>query len=124
MKRMFTSLILVLFTCSLVLAAVPAGYVMAKVMEIQSSDTSALDLRLTLIEPNGQMRERRIQTLSQTKEGLTSSLTVFLSLKMCETHGFSPSSSKGEDRTVDLSACLEAKPAHRLIRGGRLVHGQ
>lgn len=79
MKRMFTSLILVLFTCSLVLAAVPAGHVMAKVMEIQSSDTSALDLRLTLIEPNGQMRERRIQTLSQTKEGLTSSLTVFLS---------------------------------------------
>ena len=79
MKRMLTSLILVLFTCSLILAAVPAGHVMAKVMEIQSSDTSALDLRLTLIDPNGQMRERRIQTLSQTKDGLTSSLTVFLS---------------------------------------------
>ncbi|NLA98894.1 MAG: outer membrane lipoprotein-sorting protein, partial [Spirochaetales bacterium] len=41
MKRMLTSLILVLFTCSLVLAAVPAGHVMAKVMEIQSSDTAA-----------------------------------------------------------------------------------
>ena len=79
MKRTLPSLILLFLASSLVWAAMPAGQVMAKVMEIQNSDTSALDLKLTLIEPNGQMRERRIQTLSQTKDGLTSSLTVFLS---------------------------------------------
>ena len=79
MKRTITTLILLLLASSLVWAAMPADQVMAKVMEVQTSDSSALDLKLTLIEPNGQMRERRIQTLSQTKNGLTSSLTVFLS---------------------------------------------
>ncbi len=79
MNRKTTTLMILLFGLSLLWAAGPADQVMSKVMEIQTSDTSALDLKLTLIEPNGQMRERRIQTLSQTKDGLTSSLTVFLS---------------------------------------------
>ena len=79
MKRPFITLILLILAASLVWADLSAGHVMTKVMETQSSSSSALDLRLTLIDPNGQIRERRIQTLSQTKDGLTSSLTIFLS---------------------------------------------
>ncbi len=79
MKRLFITLTLLILASSLVSADLSANQIMAKVMETQSSSSSALDLMLTLIDPNGQMRERRIQTLSQTKDGLTSSLTIFLS---------------------------------------------
>lgn len=79
MKRLSTILMLLTLASSLLWADLTAAQIMAKVMDVQSSTSSALDLRLTLIEPDGQMRERRIQTLSQTKDGLTSTLTVFLS---------------------------------------------
>lgn len=79
MKRFLALLILLITTMGIAWAAMSAGQVMAKVMETQTSSTSALDLLLTLIETDGQTRERRLQTLSQTKEGLTSTLTVFLS---------------------------------------------
>ncbi len=53
--------------------------IMDKVMEVQSSNSSALDLGLTLIDSGGQERTRRLQTLSLTENGRTSSITVFLS---------------------------------------------
>ncbi len=53
--------------------------IMDKVMEVQSSDSSALDLELTLIDSGGQERTRRLQTLSLTEGDKTSSITVFLS---------------------------------------------
>jgi outer membrane lipoprotein-sorting protein len=79
MKRLLTILIVLSLASGLVWAEMSAGQIMSKVMEVQSSSSSALDLKLSLIEPSGQTRERRIQTLSQTKNGLTSTLTVFLS---------------------------------------------
>ncbi|NBK23734.1 MAG: outer membrane lipoprotein-sorting protein [Spirochaetia bacterium] len=53
--------------------------IMDKVMEVQSSNSSAMDLELTLIDAGGQERTRRLQTLSLTENGRTSSITVFLS---------------------------------------------
>ena len=53
--------------------------IMHEVMEAQRSDSSALDIRLTLIDQNGSQRERRLQTLTITESGLTKTLTVFLS---------------------------------------------
>ncbi len=53
--------------------------IMDRVMESQSSDSSALDIELTLIDSGGQERTRRLQTLSLTEQGRTSSITVFLS---------------------------------------------
>ncbi|AEV30015.1 Protein of unknown function (DUF1329) [Sphaerochaeta pleomorpha str. Grapes] len=53
--------------------------IMHEVMEVQVSDSSALDIKLTLIDPNGSERERRLQTLTLTENGLTKTLTVFLS---------------------------------------------
>jgi len=61
------------------LAAPKPQEIMDKVMEMQSSDSSALDLELTLIDSGGQERTRRLQTLSLTEDGKTSSITVFLS---------------------------------------------
>ncbi|MGE4583623.1 MAG: outer membrane lipoprotein-sorting protein [Sphaerochaeta sp.] len=79
MKRSIIILFILLFTHALIAADLSADEVMQQVLAVQNSDSSALDLRLTLIEANGQRRERRIQTISQTKEGKTSTLTVFLS---------------------------------------------
>ena len=53
--------------------------IMDKVMKVQSSNSAALDLGLTLIDAGGQQRTRRLQTLSLTENGRTSSITVFLS---------------------------------------------
>lgn len=60
-------------------AEAKAQEIMDKVMQTQKSSSSALDLSLSLIEPSGQVRERRLQTLSLTEQGRTSSITVFLS---------------------------------------------
>lgn len=53
--------------------------IMQRVMDAQSAGSCAMDIRLTLIEPNGDERERRIQTLTMTDDGLTSTITLFLS---------------------------------------------
>ncbi len=53
--------------------------IMQRVMDAQSADSSAMDIRLTLIEPSGESRERRIQTLTMTEDNLTNTITVFLS---------------------------------------------
>ena len=63
-----------------VLGAAETGpEIMQQVMDVQAADSSAMDIRLTLIEANGDERERRIQTLTMTEEGLTNTITVFLS---------------------------------------------
>ncbi|WP_320129947.1 outer membrane lipoprotein-sorting protein [uncultured Sphaerochaeta sp.] len=62
-----------------VLAEQTGASIMQKVQEAQASTTSALDIKLTLQEENGSARERRLQTLTSEKDGLTKTLTVFLS---------------------------------------------
>lgn len=56
-----------------------AESIMQKVMDSQAADTSAMDIRLTLIDAKGEERERRIQTLTMTEGGLTNTITVFIS---------------------------------------------
>ncbi len=53
--------------------------IMQRVQDTQKADSSAMDIRLSLIESNGEVRERRIQTLTLTEDGLTNTITVFLS---------------------------------------------
>ncbi|MDT4761015.1 outer membrane lipoprotein-sorting protein [Sphaerochaeta sp. PS] len=81
MKRVRPMLLaLLIFTLTLpLMAAEQPQEIMKKVMEVQSSNSSALELLLTLTDAGGQARERQLQTLSLTEEGRTSSITVFLS---------------------------------------------
>ncbi|NCC64605.1 MAG: outer membrane lipoprotein-sorting protein, partial [Spirochaetia bacterium] len=79
MKRYLILLLLMLSPTFTLFGSNKAQLIMEEVLKMQQSQASALDLKLTLIEQNGTTRERRIQTLSQTKQGRVSSLTVFLS---------------------------------------------
>lgn len=80
MKRLIPLLLTLLFLLEGAVTAAPQPQeIMDKVMEAQSSDSSALDLALSLIDSGGQERTRRLQTLSFTENGRTSSITVFLS---------------------------------------------
>ncbi len=80
MKRFITLFSILCLGCSLALFSSPtADQIMELVLETQSSSTSALDIKLTLIDRTGNTRERRLQTLSATQYGKTSTLTVFLS---------------------------------------------
>lgn len=73
------TLILILLLPWLLAAEETGNSIMQKVMDTQAATSSAMDIRLTLIDSNGEARERRIQTLSITENGLTNTITVFLS---------------------------------------------
>ncbi|MDY0290083.1 MAG: outer membrane lipoprotein-sorting protein [Sphaerochaeta sp.] len=80
MKKTIPIILALLLILSGPLTAAPEPQkIMDKVMEVQSSTSSAMDLALTLIDPSGQERTRRLQTLSLTENEKTSSITVFLS---------------------------------------------
>jgi len=68
-----------LIPIALVAAAETGPEIMQQVMDTQAADSSAMDIRLTLIDANGTERERRIQTLTMTEDDLTNTITVFLS---------------------------------------------
>ncbi|WP_422479681.1 outer membrane lipoprotein-sorting protein [Pleomorphochaeta sp. DL1XJH-081] len=72
-------LLVLSFVPTLLIAEESGPTIMQRVMDTQSADSSAMDIRLTLIEPTGENRERRIQTLTMTEDGLTNTITVFLS---------------------------------------------
>lgn len=80
MKKTLPFIVIVSLMLLVKLTAAPLPQeIMDKVMEVQSSTSSAMDLALTLIDPSGQERTRRLQTLSLTENDRTSSITVFLS---------------------------------------------
>ena len=80
MKKTLPFIVIVSLMLLVNLTAAPLPQeIMDKVMEVQSSSSSAMDLELTLIDPSGQERTRRLQTLSLTENDRTSSITVFLS---------------------------------------------
>jgi len=59
--------------------AISADQIMEEVERSQSHQSSALDITLELIDQNGEVRTRRIQTLQKTSETRTESITIFLS---------------------------------------------
>jgi len=80
MKKTLPFIVIVSLMLLVNLTAAPLPQeIMDKVMEVQSSTSSAMDMALTLIDPSGQERTRRLQTLSLTENDRTSSITVFLS---------------------------------------------
>ena len=80
MKRVKLLLIaLLLAVLPLSVFAQTGASIMEKLQATQKADSSAMDINLSLIEANGEVRERRIQTLTMTENGLTSTITVFLS---------------------------------------------
>lgn len=76
-KLLFIATLLIVLPLSLF--AQTSASIMEKLQATQQADSSALDIRLSLIESNGVERERRIQTLTLTENDLTSTITVFLS---------------------------------------------
>jgi negative regulator of sigma E activity len=83
MKNTLRTTMTILLTLALlpwaVAAQESAESIMQKVMDSQAADTSAMDIKLTLIDAKGEERERRIQTLTMTEGGLTNTITVFIS---------------------------------------------
>jgi outer membrane lipoprotein-sorting protein len=78
-QKLSLSLILLFLLLFPALAQMTGPSIMEKVMLAQFSNSSALDIKLTLIDENGSERERRLQTLTFEQEGKTKILTVFLS---------------------------------------------
>ena len=77
--KVLAILTLLLLLPSLLMAKETANEIMQKVMDVQESNSAAMDIRFSLIDSKGEERERRIQTLALKDKGLTSTITVFLS---------------------------------------------
>jgi len=80
--------------------------VMQKLQDSQKATSSAMDIKLSLVEPNGEVRERRIQTLTLTENDLTSTITVFLSPASVKNTRFLTKEKKGggDDQWIFLPA--------------------
>lgn len=85
--------------------------IMKRVMDTQSADSAAMDIRFSLIEANGEVRERRIQTLALTQNDLTSTITVFLSPASVKNTRFltRQRSDGGDDQWIFLPALGRVK---------------
>jgi len=89
---------------------VNAVEVMEKVTETQMHDSAALDISLTLIETNGETRERRIQTLTRTNSGKTESITLFLAPASVKQTRFLTLEKEGQDEQwIYLPALKQSK---------------
>lgn len=77
--KILAILMLLFLVPTLLVAKETANEIMQKVMDVQESDSAAMDIRFSLIDSKGEERERRIQTLALKEKGLTSTITVFLS---------------------------------------------
>lgn len=124
MKKSILIILALLVALLLPLAAAPKPQViMDKVMEVQSSNSSALDIILTLIDSGGQERERRLQTLSMTENDKTSSITVFLSPASVKNTGFlSIENDQGKtDQWIFLPALKRVKRIAANEEGGSFM---
>jgi len=108
---------------TLLFAQQTAEAIMQKVMDEQSSDTAAMDINLLLIEANGEVRERRIQTLALTEKHLTSTITVFLSPASVKNTRFltKERADGGDDQWIFLPALGRVKRIAATEGGGSFM---
>lgn len=103
-------LISITFQIQSLSAQVNAIEVMEKVTATQSHKSAALDITLTLIETNGEERERRIQTLTRLNNGNTESITIFLSPASVKQTKFLTLEKEGQDEQwIYLPALKQSK---------------
>ncbi|HZJ88248.1 MAG TPA: outer membrane lipoprotein-sorting protein [Sphaerochaeta sp.] len=123
MKRIpLIVLIALVLTSSLFAASLTADQIISKVIDTQKSDSAALDLKLTLIEPNGTQRERRIQTLSKTIDGNTNTITVFLAPESVRNTRFLSKESNGNtEQYIYLPALKRSKRIAASEEGGSFM---
>jgi len=70
--------ILLFFPIPLLSAAETAGEIMQKVTDNQNPSSRAMDMEMEILDARGNSSYRRLQTLTLNREGLTSSITIFL----------------------------------------------
>jgi outer membrane lipoprotein-sorting protein len=87
-----------------------ANQIIAKVEQTQSHTTSALDITLTLIDTNGDTRNRRIQTLTQKTDNRTESITIFLSpASVSQTRFLTIEGENGQEQWMYLPALKQSR---------------
>ena len=113
-NKVLITLLITLISLTLSIQTISADIdpieVMQKVTDAQMHDSSALDITLTLIETNGETRERRIQTLTRTENEKTESITLFLSPASVKQTRFLTLEKDGQDEQwIYLPALKQSK---------------
>jgi hypothetical protein len=105
------------------MAQMSGSSIMQKVMLAQFSTSSALDIKLTLIDENGFERERRLQTLTFEEAGKTKILTVFLSPSSVKNTRFLTIETEtgGSDQWIYLPSLAKVKRIATQEEGGSFM---
>jgi outer membrane lipoprotein-sorting protein len=124
--RVVLVLLLAVFTIIGLIAAdqEPTGAsIMQKVTNTQTGTSSAIDIRMLLIDSKGEEKERRIQTLSLTDNELTKTITVFLTPASVRNTRFLTieKASGGDDQWIYLPALGKVKRIAATETGGSFM---
>jgi len=85
--------------------------IMQKVVDAQAADSSAMDMRMVLIDRKGGVSTRRIQTLVRNVDGLTQTIVVFLEPASVKNTRFLTieNESRNDDQWIYLPALRKVK---------------
>jgi len=113
------------------MAAIAAGRIAAQtgpsimkgVADAQTATSSAMEIAMTVVDAKGNGGERRIQTLTSEKDGLSKTITVFLSPASVKNTRFLTVENKGrdDDQWIFLPALGKVKRISAAERGGSFM---
>ncbi len=121
MKRIITISAAAMFAAAM--AAQTGPSIMKGVMDAQASSSSAMEISMTLLDAKGEGGTRKIQTLTSEKDGLTKTITVFLSPASVKNTRFLTVENQGrdDDQWIYLPALGKVKRISAAERGGSFM---
>lgn len=122
MKKRHGLILLLAFLTSALWANTGAE-IMRKVIDVQKSDSSALDIRMTLIDRDGDESTRRIQTLMKDDDGMTKTITLFLEPASVKNTRFLTvqNEARSDDQWIYLPALRKVKRIASTERDGSFM---
>ncbi len=109
--------------CALPVGAESGEEIMQEVMDTQQAESSAMDIRMVLADPDGDESIRRFQTLVVEENGLRKTITVFLEPASVKNTRFLTieNESRADDQWIYLPALRKAKRIAASERSGSFM---
>ena len=116
MRKKRFPVLLLFFLATPLLQAETGREIMQKVIDVQKVKSSAMDMRMNLIDSRGNVDTRRLQTLVLDEDGLARTITIFLEPAGVKNTRFLTieNESRNDDQWIYLPALRKVK---RIVAG-------
>ena len=124
MNKIFIIFLLTIIIPIASLFSADAAEIMQNMVDIQNTSNMAMDMRMNLIEPNGDTSTRRLQTLTRKSEdGLNQTITVFIEPASVKNTRFLTieNSDRNNDQWIYLPALRKVKRISASEREGSFM---